>query len=250
MKPQHARSRPSIPLQSRGFSPALFLPAAVATGVSLALLAVRIRYTNGGRHLSLPWDLFLGWFPVGLAWLFHRVAGRPEPRRWALVASFLGWLLFFPNAPYLLTEVVHLAATPAGAMHRSRWVADLLGASGPPRPPPFWLEFLLLSSVGFAGLLLTVAQVAVVRAALAGRSSPRAAGRFVVAALLLAGVGVALGRYERLNSWEAVSAPEKVVDHAVAATTQFRVPVTGLVFGLMLVLVELTVRGVRGDREE
>ena len=58
----------------------------------------------------IRWNLFLAWIPLILAYTLswaaeHRVARRALP---VLAAA---WIVFLPNAPYLVTDLVHLRAS-------------------------------------------------------------------------------------------------------------------------------------------
>src|SRR3954471_935755 len=59
-------------------------PIAAYTLIAVALLAWRLHWTDTSGHLSLPWDLLLGWTPLLFAWLLHRIVSRPARRdtRW------------------------------------------------------------------------------------------------------------------------------------------------------------------------
>jgi len=61
-------------------------------------------------HGSLVWNLFLAWIPAGLALLAYNLYRKGSCLGAALVLPIAAvWLLFFPNAPYLITDIVHLA---------------------------------------------------------------------------------------------------------------------------------------------
>ena len=73
----------------------------------LGMLAVRMLYTGTSVHGWLGWNLFLAWVPFLLALLlYHRARAGAS---WPVLAP-LGvlWLAFFPNAPYLITDLKHL----------------------------------------------------------------------------------------------------------------------------------------------
>jgi uncharacterized membrane protein len=97
--------------------------------------------------------------------------------------------VFWPNAPYLLTDFVHLRARP---------------------PVPLWFDVLLLSSFAWAGCLLGWDALARVHLTLAVRFGRAAAAGLVTACVALCGLGVFLGRFRRLNSWDLVAAPCEV----------------------------------------
>src|SRR3954465_6952904 len=88
---------------------------ALSSAAGLAMLAFRFAYTGRVGYWSLPWDLFLAWVPVPLAVAVERLQNRPRVPWLAVLALGFVWLLFFPNAPYLVTEFIHLH--PSHAVH-------------------------------------------------------------------------------------------------------------------------------------
>ena len=87
----------------------------IGVGATLALLSVaavgllvlRADRVGEAAFFFLPWNLFLAWIPfvLALALAVVHVRRGPRPLLWSLGA---GWLLFLPNAPYILTDFIHL----------------------------------------------------------------------------------------------------------------------------------------------
>jgi uncharacterized membrane protein len=180
---------------------------------SLALVAVSVlalslwfgRTTlTGARFVFLWWNLFLAWVPWVLA-----VSLRFTKRGLFFWPLLLSWLAFFPNAPYLLTDLVHLKERA---------------------PVPLWFDVLFLATFAWAGCLLGWDSLSRVHAELRTRCGPRLAAALIVAAVLLCGVGVFLGRFERLNSWELVTDPLQVVLTASEALVKPRAGVFSIAF--------------------
>ena len=107
--------------------PRLLLFAAGVAGCA-ALLLVRGWYAQGLRFRFLAWNLVLAVIPALAAAAMARADHRRKP---ALVALWgVVWLLFLPNAPYLITDLVHLM----------------------PRPPvPYWFDIGLFAPFAAAG---------------------------------------------------------------------------------------------------
>jgi uncharacterized membrane protein len=154
-----------------------------------AMVGVRVVYSGSPHYGALIWNLFLAWIPFVLALVVYDGFRRGASRTLLLAGGAL-WLLFFPNAPYLLTDFIHLGEGPA----------------------PLWYDALMLSAFAWTGLLLGFASLALVQAIVRRRFGPRAGWLSVLAALGLAGVGVYLGRFVRFNSWDALLHPIRVVD--------------------------------------
>lgn len=149
------------------------------------LLVFRMHRAASFMFAFLEWNLFLAVIPAVAAWLLARAAARGAGA--ALQAFwFAVWLAFLPNAPYLLTDLIHLNPSPA---------------------VPLWFDLALLGSCGGTGLLLGYTSLADVQAVVARRFSARAGWAVAAGSLLLSGFGIYLGRFLRWNSWDAFTRP-------------------------------------------
>jgi uncharacterized membrane protein len=170
-------------MRSRVLLPLLALGAASAWCV--VLLAVRKHEYGYAGYPYLVWNLALAWIPLLLAVLLVVSYARRRSTV-ELLAVGAGWLLFLPNAPYVLTDFIHLG-------ERHRLFDTLILAS---------FAFTSLA-LGFASLLLV--QLVVTRAAGAMLGWLTAFG-----SLFAASVGIYLGRVLRLNSWDVVHRPGRL----------------------------------------
>ena len=164
------------------------LPLLLALGLSLALsfalIAVRLLLTRQPLFVFLLWNLFLAAIPFGLSAAL-RLAARPPGARLLLPVGAV-WLLFFPNAPYLITDLFHLE----------------------PRPGvPHWYDLALILSCAWNGLMLAYASLLDMHALVRQWLGFGAGWLFAVLALGLSAFGVYLGRYLRFNSWDVLSNP-------------------------------------------
>jgi uncharacterized membrane protein len=161
---------------------------AVPAGLSLwcvSLFVLRVERSGSLMYLFLCWNLFLAWIP----WLAGQ-AFRAASRRRASAARQLGWfalwMLFLPNAPYITTDLLHLA----------------------PRPHvPLWYDLALLFSCAGTGLLLGYVSLLDVQAAVEERFGRVRGWGVAAGSLFLSGFGIYLGRFRRWNSWEVLTDP-------------------------------------------
>jgi uncharacterized membrane protein len=161
------------------------------------------RAAQAGPHFTfLWWNLFLAWVP----WVVSFTMRQAPKLFWPLGAV---WLAFFPNAPYLLTDLVHLK---------------------PRAGVPLWFDVLLFAGFAFVGCALGWDSLSLVHRELVRRLGERLAALGVAAVVLLTGVGVFLGRFERLNSWELVTDPQQVALTASAALVEPKALVFSLAF--------------------
>jgi uncharacterized membrane protein len=96
------------------------------------------------------------------------------------------WALFLPNAPYIVTDFVHL-------LHL--------------RPFRIMYDIVLIFAFAWTGLLLGFTSLLLLQNLVREQLGRPAAAAFVLAATLLAGVGVYVGRFLRWNSWHVLTRP-------------------------------------------
>ena len=94
---------------------------ACASTLGVALVAARTVLTWRGQHLYLVWNLFLAWIPLLLALRLEVMQQRGRSRDWRFWATAFAWLMFFPNAPYIFTDLTHLKM-----MTKAGWWTDLI----------------------------------------------------------------------------------------------------------------------------
>ena len=164
--------------------------------LACTLLAVRIAVTGELRFAFLPWNLFLAWIPYGIAAGTERLAARVRPGSGTLLLPVAMWALFLPNAPYILTDVVHL-----------RWS---------PMPLLAW-DTLLILAFALPALALGLISLARVHRLVELRVGVAAGWVFVGVMLLLTGTGMWLGRVVRLNSWDAILRPGDSIERTLEA---------------------------------
>lgn len=143
----------------------------------------------------MGWNAFLALVPLMLARLLF---GHRERPRWLLITGGAVFVAFLPNAPYVLTDVLHLPDELAGTQG---WLtAALLG------------QYLCLFAVGFVAYVLSLVRL---ERWLADRGVSRRAVLFTDLSLhALCAVGIVLGRVFRFNSWDLVTNPGGLLDLA------------------------------------
>jgi uncharacterized membrane protein len=151
-----------------------------------ALLVTRIVLTQRFTHLFLVWNVILAWVPVLLALRVDELEKRGDAKKWSFRGTALAWLLFFPNAPYIFTDLKHLKPV----LH-SRW----------------WTDLILILLFAFIGIVLAFISLHRMQSVMARRRGWLASWLFVLGVGLLSGFGVYIGRFERWNTWDVVVSP-------------------------------------------
>src|SRR5512135_2877414 len=86
----------------------VFVLLSLASLICVALVAARVVYSGNGQYANLVWNLFLAWIPFVLAYLAYILSWQRKMLYFAIPAFAFLWLIFFPNAPYILTDLQHL----------------------------------------------------------------------------------------------------------------------------------------------
>src|SRR5215212_7109165 len=89
-----------------GWSSVLF-SLAVLSLFAVTMIGLRIVYTQSWDHIAIGWNLLLAWIPFVAALVVSNRA-VPGTRNLRLIAATLIWLLFLPNAPYLITDLQYV----------------------------------------------------------------------------------------------------------------------------------------------
>ncbi len=166
---------------------AVFSLLNLACAVCIGLVAARVVYSESGRHLGLIWNLFLAWIPFILAYVAHAVSWR---RIWLyLVIPFVAflWLIFFPNAPYMLTDLQDLARTTTDA--------------------PLWYDVIIVVWCSWTAMMLGVVSLYLMQDIVLRMFGRFLGWTFVFVISGLSSFGMYIGRFVRLNSWDILQNP-------------------------------------------
>lgn len=154
-----------------------------------ALLLMRTVYSQNLSHLYLIWNIFLAYLPK---YLSGKIAQTSKKSFHYLI--FVLWILFLPNAPYLITDIIHLCSYT-----RIRQTTDTL----------------LLFSSGIIGLFFYLISLGEMTQWMKKNYQFSKQELLIVIFSALSGYGLYLGRFLRLNSWEVFSNPDNVM-HSLA----------------------------------
>ena len=201
-------------------SPVLFLSA---LAWCFALVAARCAFAGTSAYAFLVWNLFLATVPLGFAFLLER-SGKPGERPVRQSILLAAWLLFFPNAPYILTDLIHL-----------------VGKASPLVPK--WYDLAMLLSFAFAGLIIGFSSLDRVQRFLVPRIGLPWSWAFVGVVMFLCGFGIYLGRFLRWNSWDIMARPmalfADIADRVIHPFDHPRAVLVTGIFGVFLLLAYL-----------
>ena len=151
--------------------------------LSIFLLMVRMKLTHSFFFIFLVWNLFLAFVPFAIS-LY--VSNKPNTNQYKLAAISGLWLLFLPNAPYILTDFIHLRLS---------------------EPPLLWLDALMIASFAFSGMLYYMYSIQDMKSVLLKKFKPKWVKATFYLLPFLVAFGIYLGRFMRYNSWDIVHQP-------------------------------------------
>lgn len=156
--------------------------------LAAVLLAYRVYISDSTDFLFMFWNLFLAAVPLFLSkQLILNV--RLEQSKILRYTLFLLWVLFLPNSPYIITDLIHLDNAA----------------------PTIWIDMLMLFVFALSGLLLGVLSMMDVFSYLQKHNHPILANMMLLGVSLLSGFGIFLGRFLRFNSWDIIARPQLLI---------------------------------------
>ncbi len=179
--------------------------AAAFAALYFALSATLARIMPSFLHDVLIWNLFLALLPL----LFALFAYRSRHAWFTAICSAL-WLLFFPNAPYLMTDLMHVLNLPL-------WNAEF---SRPTLHLSPWLTLAHLAIGFFLSMVAGMFSLRIMHLKASARLGKGWAWLLVGGISLLSGYAIFIGRYLRINSWDALRKPAALLAYLASVATQ------------------------------
>ncbi len=154
----------------------------LSVAFSMCLLLFRFWYSGTLAYGFYIWNTFLALIPY---WCSIGLGKMKKPN---LAALFLGitWLLFLPNAPYLITDMLHYEESSTA---------------------PYWYDIFIVITAAWNGIALGLISLMNIEKFLAKHLSPKWVTVSVFLSLLLCSYGVFIGRFNRFNSWDIFTKP-------------------------------------------
>jgi len=159
---------------------------ACASLAGIGLFAVAAMRNQSLDFWYLPYNLALALAPLLMAVWLKRLLRIRAWSSWLSLLVTLLWVLFLPNAFYIVTDFIHLTETS-----RIDIVQDVV----------------MLMQFSFVGLAFGFLSVFIVHTEFIKRVSARLATPAVIILLLLSSFAIYLGRDLRWNSWDIVTHP-------------------------------------------
>jgi uncharacterized membrane protein len=158
-----------------------------SSGLCVSLLTIRFVHTHSYTYAYLIWNLFLAWMPMISAFVAYNLHQKSVRSSWVWVCVCAGvWLVFLPNAPYLITDIVHLRPRDNFA---------------------FWFDLIMFVTFAWTGLFFGLISLYIMQGLVSRIAGPAVSWVFVLVVSALSSFGIYLGRFPRWNSWDVVTQP-------------------------------------------
>lgn len=161
----------------------------IVTLVALGMVMARVLVTLSPHYMFFFWNVLLAVIPLYLSAYLLKEGSRLRSWKWLMVA--VSWVLFFPNAMYLVTDVVHVLRYDNA---------------------PIWYDMAMVLLFAYLGLrlcFLTLFQIQKFMETTGVTPAMRWGG--VIGLLYLNALGIYIGRFLRWNSWDILWAPHSVL---------------------------------------
>ncbi|MEO0470610.1 MAG: DUF1361 domain-containing protein [Bacteroidota bacterium] len=202
------------------YRPARVVPLFLASVLCVLMLGFRMYLSGNTTFLFLVWNLFLAWIPFLIS---HYLVNLSKPKWWQIGILSSIWLLFLPNAPYIITDLFHFKLR-----------------AGIPR----WMDLVVLISFAWTGLILGLASLRQMQERFFDRLGKWWSQIVLIAIQFLVSFGVYLGREERWNSWDLWQKPDQLLTNIWQLLSHPRIHdgVYGFTFffGLLLIIAFYT----------
>jgi uncharacterized membrane protein len=201
---------------------AIFLLLGAASVLSVALYRFRSFWYNENGFAFLIWNLFLAWIPLGAAYTAWTLS---LGRKWLYIVipviAFV-WLIFLPNAPYIITDFNHLA--------------------NPNPNVPIWFDVMMLMWFSWTGMLLGVVSLYLMQDIVHREFGRWVSWVMVLAVSVLSGIGVYIGRFIRWNSWDILTNPRDIAGQFITGAQDPSLRSIGfiIIFGGFFLFVYVT----------
>lgn len=198
--------------------------------ICFSLSLFRVFYSGTNVFLFLNWNLFLAFIPWACSSMLI-LYPRLQKKKLAITVVLCVWLLFFPNAPYILTDLFHLKRQ---------------------LNMPVWFDLVLIISYAWTGLLFGFMSLIDIEGFLKQFISVKRTIIFSTLLLFLGSFGIYLGRYLRWNSWDILNEPLQLLyDISNRIVNPFDHPRTWgvtLAMGLLLNMMFWSIKIIRSEK--
>lgn len=156
-------------------------------------------------HHWLVWNVFLALLPPLFAGLLMHTK-----QKWLQAALFFLWFSFFPNAPYLVTDLIHIVYLDFSSQNLYAW-----------------LTLFQIGMALFLASILGLWSLQVIHGSFQKAFGKLIGWGVVLISCIACGYAVYIGRFIRFNSWDIFIAPLTILKTIFSKTNLFALQFSG-----------------------
>jgi uncharacterized membrane protein len=161
----------------------------------------------------MAYNIFLALIPVLFGWLFLRARNS-----YSKFLTGIIWLLFLPNTIYIFTDLIHIIEQWGKVTYDARLFLPV--------------QYTILEVVGFISFILAFYPFETFLRQSKWQRIRKISTLLSIVLNFLIGFAIVLGRVERINSWEVLTASKKVMLASLHIFQSFELTFLVLLFGL------------------
>ncbi len=153
---------------------------------TFVLIFLRIFLFNSSSLKYILWNIFLAFIPFIISYTLLSLLKNNRLSKIIFIVGIIFWILFIPNAPYLVTDIIHI---------------------GEIRAVPVLYDAILLFNSALIGLLFGVYSISHIEQILRIKYSQKIASLVIFVTIFFISFGIYIGRFLRFNSWDIFENP-------------------------------------------
>ncbi|HEU24427.1 MAG TPA: DUF1361 domain-containing protein [Mesoaciditoga lauensis] len=176
-----------------------FLTLSFASFLAIGVIYYGISCYKDYEFSFLILNIFIAWIPFSLSFLITRIYNsrlKKISKLYLLTPVLILWLIFYPNIPYILTDVIHIRSLDYIKMENSIFVYN--------QNIIRWYELIQITFAVFLSIAMGFISLFNIQKII--EEKDRALGWiFVITISFFSGIGIYFGRFLRLNSWQILN---------------------------------------------
>ena len=179
-------------------------------------------YLTPTHFTFLNWNVFLALLPLD----FALVVAFTKRVTVGTIFSIL-WLIFYPNTMYMITDFIHLQYIGIGLTVRMQY-----------------FNYAVLAAGVFMGVVLGMLSIELMLKHYFNRRYEILQLALIFGLSLIASVGIYLGRFLRLNSWDVFTQTHRVARLVVSSTSMHMLAFVTLFAGVQFAILVISHFGI------
>ncbi|WP_055666253.1 DUF1361 domain-containing protein [Desnuesiella massiliensis] len=172
-----------------------------------------IVFGTNRSHSYLVWNVFLAWIPLELVNMVYKLKKKYRNIKGiSIICALLAlvWLLFYPNAAYIITDFIHIATNKYRILnpHYEPYVSSMYIFND---DLSIWVDLFSITIGAWLGFLLGFLSLFMAQRLIEKRFGAIKAWIGVVIVNMLSGFAIYLGRFIRWNSWDLIFNPYNII---------------------------------------